>query len=152
MIKLRLARISDCKFWWEVRNEKSVREASFDSKPIPYSIHKKWFEEKLKSKSSKLFIIFFDNKKIGQLRLGENNSKVEISLALSPAARGKGFGTEAIKLGAKYAIRKTKINKIVTYTKPENLASIAAFEKAGFKNKGKVNHKNQKAILLEFTG
>lgn len=152
MINLKPAKISDCKFWWKIRNEKTVREASSNTKPIPYSTHKKWFEEKLKDRKSKLFIIASDNKKIGQLRFEENNSKVEINLALIPKARGKGFGTEAIKLGTKTAIEKMKAKKILAYTLIKNLASIKAFEKAGFKNLGSTTHKNTQTVKLEFSG
>lgn len=152
MIKHRPAKISDCKFWWKIRNEKTVREVSFNTKSIPYATHKKWFEEKLKDTNSKLFIIFASNQKVGILWFGKNNSQVEISLALKSAARGKGVGTEAIKIGAKYALEKMQVNSVLAYTKPENLSSIKAFERAGFKNRGSITHKEQRAILLEFSG
>lgn len=151
LLKLKPATLSDCYFWWKVRNEKTVREVSFDPKPIPYSIHKKWFEEKLKDKNSRLFVILFENQKRGQLRLDKQNSEVEISLALTPVARGKGTGTIAIKLGTKKAISELGAKKVLAYTKPENLASIKAFEKVGFKNNGEKIYKGNKAILLEFS-
>lgn len=151
MVKLKLATQKNCYFWWKIRNEKSVREASFDTKSIPYSTHKKWFEEKLNNKNSKLFIILSGNQKTGQLRLEKDGSKVKISLALIPASRGKGVGTKAIQLGAKYALEKMKAIKVAAFTKPENLASIKSFEKAGFKNRGSIIYKNQRATLLEFS-
>lgn len=151
MINLKPAKISDCRFWWKVRNEKTVREASFNTKPIPYPAHKKWFEEKLQDRNSNLFIILENKKRIGQLRLKRNNKQVEISIALKPNVRGKGIGSEAIKLGTSFGIKNMQVDKIAAYTKPENLASIKAFEKAGFKTKGEKIYKENKAILLEFS-
>ena len=151
MIKLVQTKIADSKFWWKIRNEKTVREVSFDTKSIPYSTHKKWFEEKLKNKNSKLFLIMNKGKKIGQLRLEKNNSEVEVSIALAPTARGKGLGNQAIRLGVKFALEKMSTKKILAFTKPENLGSIKAFEKAGFKNLSEVNYKDSRAILLEFS-
>lgn len=151
MINLKPAKISDCRFWWKIRNEKTVRETSFETKPITYSTHKKWFEEKLKDQNSKLFIILSDGKKAGQLRLEKKNSQVELSLALIPAVRGKGIGTSAIILGVKKAISEFGAKKILAYTRPENLASVKAFGKAGFKNKGETIYENHQAIFLEFS-
>ena len=50
---------------------------------------------------------------------------------------GKGYGSEMIRLAtAKYLKDNPEVTRLIAEIKPDNIASIKAFEKAGYKNKG----------------
>jgi RimJ/RimL family protein N-acetyltransferase len=50
--------------------------------------------------------------------------------------RGKGYGTEAIKLLVEHGFRKMNLNRIEAGMAKENIGSYKAFIKAGFKEEG----------------
>lgn len=57
---------------------------------------------------------------------------VEFGISLWPRARGKGHGTAAQLLLARYLFAHAPINRIQAVTEAENLAEQRALEKAGF--------------------
>jgi RimJ/RimL family protein N-acetyltransferase len=62
----------------------------------------------------------------------------EIGVALLPQARGRGHGTEAQRLLARYLFAHTPVNRIEARTEPGNIAEQRALEKAGFTREGMV--------------
>ena len=96
--------------------------------------------QKAKSDPGSLFfmIVRADTQKpIGTIKLGSlywQHRFGTISLMLGDRESwGKGFGTEAIKLLTKYAFSDLGLHKIIAGIYRSNIASIKAFEKAGFK-------------------
>lgn len=61
---------------------------------------------------------------------------VEFGISLLPAARGKGHGTAAQLLLARYLFAHEPINRVQAVTEVENLAEQRALEKAGFVREG----------------
>jgi RimJ/RimL family protein N-acetyltransferase len=59
-----------------------------------------------------------------------------MGIALLPEARGKGYGTEAHRLLARYLFAHTTVHRIEADTEVENLAEQRALEKAGFTREG----------------
>lgn len=75
----------------------------------------------------------------GNIKLGPINwlhRFGEIGLVLRKEVWGKGFGTESIKLISKFAFDELGLHKIWCGCLSENLGSIKAFQKAGFKIEG----------------
>jgi RimJ/RimL family protein N-acetyltransferase len=62
----------------------------------------------------------------------------EIGIALLPQARGRGYGTEAQRLLARYLFAHTPANRVEARTEPGNVAEQRALEKAGFTREGMV--------------
>jgi RimJ/RimL family protein N-acetyltransferase len=60
----------------------------------------------------------------------------QIGIALLPEARGKGFGTEAQRLLARYLFAHTTVQRIEAATEVGNVAEQRALEKAGFTREG----------------
>lgn len=60
----------------------------------------------------------------------------QIGIALLPEARGKGFGTQAQRLLAKYLFAHTTVQRIEAATEVGNVAEQRALEKAGFTREG----------------
>jgi len=62
----------------------------------------------------------------------------EIGYALVPNERGKGYGTEAVRIIVDYLFLARSIVRIQATTDPKNLASQRLLEKAGFKREGTI--------------
>jgi RimJ/RimL family protein N-acetyltransferase len=60
----------------------------------------------------------------------------EMGIGLFPAARGKGFGTEAVRLFARYLFDDEAATRVQLGTDVDNLAMRRAAEKAGFRLEG----------------
>ena len=60
----------------------------------------------------------------------------EIGLILLPEARGRGYGTQAQRLLARYLFAHSTVHRIWAGTEVENIAEQKALEKAGFTREG----------------
>ena len=136
-IKFREATENDCELLLKWRNEEETRKFSFNEDLIPLEEHKKWFYAALKNSDIKICILL--NKKdlpIGQIRLNIRNKEAEINIGLDKEQRGKGYGTEALKLISKIVFSELGLYKLIGYIKENNKKSINAFVNAGFLNNG----------------
>lgn len=119
----------DCDLLFEWSNDKLVRENSFNGEKIKYSEHIIWFEEKLKSDDSFMYIFQVDSKDVGLIRLDKIDSNIfSINYSISKDDRGKGYGTALLGfIRGKYSS-----NLLIGKVKSSNVASIKAFIKAGY--------------------
>jgi L-amino acid N-acyltransferase YncA len=62
-----------------------------------------------------------------------------ISVALAAAARGRGLGAKLVAAGTRRFVATTDGRVIHAYIKPDNAASVSAFERAGFSVADDVN-------------
>ncbi len=60
----------------------------------------------------------------------------EIGIALLPGTRGRGYGTQAQRLLARYLFAHTTAHRIEAATEVDNIAEQRALEKAGFTREG----------------
>ena len=69
----------------------------------------------------------------------------EISYAISPSYWGRGFFSEALELGLDFLFDKLDANRICATTAADNLRSIKALEKRGFRKEGQLRefYKNE---------
>ena len=136
--KVRKAKFSDAKFWLNLRNRADVRRVSFSTVKIAWPRHKIWFREKLANKTSEFYVVSWNKKRIGQVRIDHDKPKSSIiSIALLSSCRGKGFGPRAVKAASKDFIMKYPKKTLIANIKPENLQSARCFETAGFQYKGR---------------
>ena len=78
-----------------------------------------------------------DGTKIGFIAHFETHGKLKaIGYALLPDERGRGYGSESIRIMADYLFLSKDIVRIQAETHPRNIASQRALEKAGFKKEG----------------
>jgi len=139
-IDLKPARIEDTIAIWKWRNEKTVRMNSFNTRPIHLKKHLSWFSHALCNRKKRIFVIYNNKSKIGFVRI-DMDTKPEINIAVGKRYRRLGFGSRAIRLACELVNRKNIIAKL----KRENMASIKAFERAGFK----ISEKRREAIIME---
>ncbi|MGQ9706674.1 MAG: GNAT family N-acetyltransferase [bacterium] len=136
-IGIRRAKPSDSHKVWKWRNSPLVRSMSFSAKEIPWEIHKKWFNERLTSKNSYLYIAYIDNEDntddVGIIRFEVKGVSAEVSIFLSPSYIRKGLGFQIIMLGTEQFVIDSGIRRIIALIKESNIASVRSFEKAGYR-------------------
>lgn len=139
---LRMAVPQDCQLVWKWANDPAVRQNSFSAEPIPWETHKTWFDHILTDSSSLFLIAIESDHPIGQVRFKIESSQAIISVSLAQDRRGKGLGSKIIGMASRYLVQSQQINVIHAYIKPDNLASIRSFIKAGyiFGQETEVNH------------
>lgn len=149
MISIRPCKKSDCRFLWNLRNEKSTRSSAFSEDYIGYPGHVKWFKEKIEDERSYIFIILKDRRRIGQVRLeiGENRS-AEVDIGIVEAEQGKGVGSLVLKLVCLQGLQTLDLKEIIAHIKKENISSFRAFENADFSNTGLVRIKGKEAYRM----
>jgi len=76
--------------------------------------------------------------KIGLITHLPTGGRTAIGYYLVPSERGKGYGTEAVRIMVDYLFLSKNIVRIQAETHPENVASHKVLEKAGFKREGTI--------------
>lgn len=149
-VSLRPAEEEDCEVLWRWRNEESTRKWSFNSNYIPYEEHKNWFLSKLNRADSEILIVSDEHKKkIGQARFDINpDGSAEVDISIIVRERNKGYASAALRLACQYVLKKFNIARVIVHIREENKASISAFTKAGFINKGSLDCKGQKTVEM----
>lgn len=133
-LRLRRAELEDSRFFWKTNNHPSVRANSIDTSSIPWEQHRKWYEASFESDTRMLWIAEFDSDRCGVVRmdLSGDADSAEISVALNPDYRGRGLGRECIRMSSERVLEQTEATRVDALVRPENEASIRAFEAAGY--------------------
>lgn len=149
---LREARASDMEWWHELANEAGTRAASFTPDIIAVSDHARWYTDRLSEAQSMLCVAEDRGTRIGILRFEINpiNGYV-ISIAVAPEARGRGYGKKMIKAGTARLAERFGVDKVMAFIKPDNTASIRAFEGADYHFKGIGEVRGQPAAMYGWT-
>lgn len=137
-LRIRRAQESDSRLLWEWANEAQVRAASFSSEPIPWATHVAWFAEKLLQEKCHVFIAE-DNEEtpIGQIRFDtRTDGDFEIDISVSKEWRGRGLAVPLIQQAARLILNGGPHARLHAFVKAENVVSVRAFEKGGFKRVG----------------
>lgn len=144
MIRLtyRPAKPADARLYFDWANDPDTRRQSFNSAPISLETHIAWFTRKLVDPNALLLV--FENesgKAVGQVRfertpVADMPDEVVIGLSVDTNQRGKGLASQLIIQGCAACRKRWGQVTIHAYVKPENQASIRAFERAGFRLSG----------------
>ena len=127
--KLRPIANQFCSLLFEWANEQEVRRNSLNSEKINWEQHKLWFNSKLKSASSKIFIFEKDNLPVGQIRYDKKGDGIwDIDYSIDKKYRGLGFGKKMVELSLSHI---SGVKRAVVQRK--NIASCKVFEQMGFK-------------------
>ncbi len=149
---LRKATPNDLEFLFNLRNEEVVRRFSLNSELISLDTHKKWFERKMASQDSVIFIAEKDSEPIAQTRfdlVGEDTA--EVSIAVAADFRGKGYGTEILKQTTRLFLDShPNVLMVRAYIELDNAASLRSFTKAGYRLKGESNDGGKTRHFLIF--
>jgi L-amino acid N-acyltransferase YncA len=111
---------------------------AFQPEPIPWESHLLWFENKLQSATSNLYILETDaGSPAGQIRFDLVEDGVfEVDVSISSELRGQGAGRSILSL-AEHELRKTIpiARTLRARVKASNSASLALFRSAGYEEK-----------------
>ena len=132
-LRLRRAGSDDCKLLWQWANDPETRANSFSSEPIPWETHVQWLAAVLADPQCQLLLALdSQDRPIGQVRFDGADRRPVLSVSIARPFRGMGYGSELIGLAVGELFRQRPITAVVARVKPENRASIRAFQKAGF--------------------
>ena len=129
----RKAQLKDCKLYFEWANEPLSLQQSYNSNPINYADHQKWFKNKILNSNSYLYVFTLADIPIGQIRFDLINDEAMISYSIDKKFRGNGYGSIVLEKGI-HAFKNESIEKtkIVGYVKTKNIASVKTFRNLGF--------------------
>jgi RimJ/RimL family protein N-acetyltransferase len=128
----------DLLFAWA--NDPVARSASLQTKPIAYADHVTWYARQLATEGSHLFIALDARAPVAVVRLDRSPDRAgacTISINVAADARGRGLGPRILRAAA-LAARGLGFAVIDAVIRPDNAASIRAFERAGYAPVGEV--------------
>ncbi|MEY2923422.1 MAG: hypothetical protein RL108_2048 [Bacteroidota bacterium] len=129
-MKFRRAIEADVELLFDWANDLDVRQNAINTQLITWEGHQKWFQKRLDSSISKIFIFLLDEQPIGQVRFEFEKNVWLIDYSVDKLYRGKGLGKSMLKEILNYF----KANEpIIAYVKVENIASAKIFNSLGFK-------------------
>ena len=131
-VRLRAATATDCERVWVWRNDPETRAASLDSEAVPWEVHEPWFNETLRRKDRRLYIVVADGRDAGAVRLDVTDAEALVNIHLAPEARYRGIGALALRAVVGEAFDDLGLVRVLGVIRPDNHPSLAAFAKAGF--------------------
>lgn len=132
-VRIRALEEEDIKDLYAWRNHPDVRKHCFNVAPILWEEHEKWFNTKIMSKNTVIYIAFFEEQKLGSIRFENDNVCIKVSVMLNPDFWGKGLGSEVIKIGTSKFIKENDPQVPITAEiKIGNKASLSSFTNADF--------------------
>lgn len=152
LLSLRPAVSGDARTLWLWANDPETRAASFASAEIPWEDHVRWFEARLASPSSTVYIAESGDAPVGVVRFDVDKDGIAvISVAVAPDARLRGIGATLIEQGTCEFAATGGCRTVLAYIKPENERSSRAFEKAGYRHTGETTVREQRAVVMTWT-
>lgn len=134
-VRLRQAELGDALPLWEWRNEEGMRQASFQSAPVPLADHEAWLARVVTDPSIRLLVASDESgHDIGYIRFNilDQARQAEVSVCLDRRQRRRGLGAALIAAGCESLWAERPELEVVALVKEQNAASRAAFEAAGF--------------------
>lgn len=145
-LKIRTAQEKDCKDIWLWRNTHHARRASFQSDPIAYADHERWFERKTQDPKAVLWIAETAQEKVGHVRYEIDAGKATISIVLNPKFYGLGLGAQVIAMADRKLLKSTQgAYNIQAEIQDHHTVSVRAFTAAGYKLKERIVKNGKKA-------
>lgn len=138
MLRIRPATDDDCRQLWQWANDAEVRRWSFDSARIEWDAHVDWFRGKRADPNCRVYILIDQgDQSVGFVRIDlRDGGNGEVSISIAAERRGRGYGSEALRLACERFFAEVDTAVIVAHIKPDNTPSIRTFERAGFMHDG----------------
>lgn len=128
---------ANCKAIWRIANERSLRQFSQSTKPIPWNEHRIWYQAKIRDPQCYFYLIFSQKILAGYLRFEQiKRGSWLTSIGLSRQFRGQGIAQWALITGSRRMLHREK-KKLTATIHERNLPSRALFETCGFKRRGR---------------
>lgn len=136
MLKLRNTDLNDLEITYKWASNFEIRKFSISNSVIKKDDHEKWLKSKLMDKNSEYFILMESHEYIGSVRFDiEDAFFAKVSYQIDPTFHGNGFGKKILDMGMrKLLMKRPFIVKVHGVVMKNNIASIAIFNRLGFKN------------------
>ena len=136
-MSLRTADESDAFWLWQLANDPVAREFSLNHGAIPWADHVDWLAEVLEAPDRRLWIAEEQGMPVASIRFDRcRQQSAQVSFAVTPDQRGRGLGTRLLAMASDRACGELGVQKIVGTVFSQNVGSVRAFQKAGFKREG----------------
>lgn len=138
-LTLRKATIDDMELFFFWVNDPLTRKNSFRQEPITWNEHVSWFENKLNSCQTNMWVLQTpQGLPVGQIRFDREGEKADIDYSLDPMVRGRGWGNTLLELGL---VEFKSVHRDIALqgrVKSDNLPSRRVFQRLNFieENKG----------------
>lgn len=145
-VLIRPLKLKDAEISYKWRNDPEIWKytGTRPNRTITPEIELQWIKEVLKRKDEKRFAICIveTDEYIGNAQLTNiNNESAQYHLFIGEISfRGKGIGKQVANLILEFAFYTLGVKEVYSYFNPDNLASIKACEKNGFKFSLKKNN------------
>ena len=83
-------------------NDPETRRQSLRTHDITLEEHREWFDARLGSDRSKLFVLEARQLPVGQIRFDREGTEVRIDYSVDPAFRGRGWAKHLVALGLQH--------------------------------------------------
>ena len=150
---LRDATSNDLKQYFEWANDPEVRMRSYNAGKIGLEEHQTWFNRKLSSKESKLYVLELDGTPVGQIRFEVDEQRgAEIAFSVDGTYRGKGLGKWILRAGARKVRSDLKNPSLHVFgnVMVENQPSAKAFVASGYSLSGRSIIKGKDSYTFSF--
>ena len=146
-LTFRPARVADSRRVWEWRHEGNAHRFNRNAAQPAFPVHHAWFCNAVVESSRKLHILENGTEPVGYIRLDRDQAETgRISICLTEHVRGHGLGAACLRHADEMA-REWGLTTLFAEIHPGNIASIKAFEMAGYQPCGRADgfliHKRQ---------
>jgi UDP-2,4-diacetamido-2,4,6-trideoxy-beta-L-altropyranose hydrolase len=133
---------------FELSNQPSVRDSSFNSAPIDWMHHIRWFSAATTDPNCGFYVAEIGAVLAGQLRFNRKGDEAVVSISIDPRFRGKGIGAALYRHGlADFRLRHPML-KITAKIKKRNEQSIAFFQHLGFVDSSCERINDEEAVIM----
>lgn len=132
-LSFRKSNLQDVKLYYQWVNDKEVRKNAFNQSSVSWIDHKSWFENKLRSDNTHLFVLEHNSNPVGQIRFDMNDEGTwEIDYSIDVQYRGSGYGKMILQKGVDSLNTLLDNPKILAKVKSDNQPSKKVFLSIGF--------------------
>ncbi len=137
-LQIREAQEADVELYFNWANDPETRANAINQDPILYNSHVQWYNGKIKSAQSYLYLLSLQDAPVGQVRFDAEGDAFLIDYSVAPEHRGLGLGRSGL-IKAIEQLKKAESAApllLKALVKDTNVASKAVFESLHFKRTG----------------
>jgi UDP-2,4-diacetamido-2,4,6-trideoxy-beta-L-altropyranose hydrolase len=147
-VTVRKATPRDIAAVFELSNQPSVRDSSFNSAPIDWKDHTGWYSAATTDPNCGFYIAEIAEALAGQLRFKRKGDEAIVSISIDPRFRGKGIGAVLYRQGLSDFRLRHPVRKIIAMVKRQNGQSIAFFRHLGFVDSTCERINGEEAVIM----
>jgi RimJ/RimL family protein N-acetyltransferase len=134
-ISLRAATWDDRQLLLGWSNDPTTRGNSFDPRPIAMPDHEAWLRRRLAEPETRIYIGLHRAVPCGVVRFERRaDGATEVSISVDPSFRGRGLAAPLLRLARDRYIAECGVHRVVARVKTDNIASLRAFRRAGYRD------------------